>query len=394
MHLNAWIYSLTLAAPFAAVAVHYYRLYVRNRQQLTETQRENNSLNAQLTACRAEGLRASSEYAALVMGCGAGVLLLDNAGNIVEASPAAAKTLGASESQLKGKSLLHATLSPDLDECLEMARTQREIRRCEFRTPGAVNTLSVTIVPVGSTEQPCRCVVIVNDVTERRRLETMRRDFVANVSHELRTPLTSIRAMAETLQDGALNDANVADRFLGIISAEAQRLTRISEDLLVLSHAESRLAELSSVDLSLMVDQIVQRFQKQAANSRIQLLAETEPGLCVSGSADQLEQVLINLIDNAIKYTPEGGRVVVKARPQTGSAWVCVTDTGIGIMNQDLPRIFERFYRVDKARSRESGGTGLGLAIVKHIVESHGGCVNVESEFNRGSTFIVTIPLM
>lgn len=231
-----------------------------------------------------------------------------------------------------------------------------------------------------------------NLVEEIRRLETIRRDFVANVSHELRTPLASIRAMAETLQDGALDDGKVAERFLGTIITETQRLTRISEDLLILSNAESGTPHRSTFSLSELLEEVVGRFRPQAEKSGIQLVAAIPPGLPVYADHDQIEQVMINLIDNAIKYTPIGGRAQITAeRLNNGAIAVHIQDTGIGIMPEDQPRIFERFYRVDKARSRQSGGTGLGLSIVKHIVEAHGGTVGVDSEFGSGSTFTFTL---
>jgi signal transduction histidine kinase len=198
--------------------------------------------------------------------------------------------------------------------------------------------------------------------------------------------------MAETLQDGALRDGDVAEHFLGTISTEVQRLTRISEDLLILSQAESSQTETSKVSLSSLLDDVVSRFQKQAEKDGIRLQLNAPAGLYITGSPDQIEQVIINLIDNAIKYTHSGGSVSVGAEQQDLMVAVHVADTGIGIMSQDVSRIFERFYRVDKARSRQSGGTGLGLSIVKHIVEAHGGNVTVVSEFNRGSSFTFTLP--
>ena len=220
----------------------------------------------------------------------------------------------------------------------------------------------------------------------------MARVIVANVSHELRTPLASIRAMTETLQDGALQDPSVAYHFLATINNEAQRLTRISEDLLILSQAESRQPEKARFLLAGMIQEAVIRFQPQAEKAGIDLSASLPADLEVCANHDQIEQVIVNLIDNALKYTSSGGKACVTAENEAKHVAVHVSDTGIGIMSQDLPRIFERFYRVDKARSRQSGGTGLGLSIVKHIVEAHGGQVTVKSEYGHGSTFTFTLP--
>jgi two-component system phosphate regulon sensor histidine kinase PhoR len=345
---------------------------------------------------RAEGrwLALHEEYDTLMASSEAGMLILDSADIIQRANLAARHLFGMPPQDPVGKSLLQATLSNELNMLVRAAREEKCLQRREIRAPGAGGgSLIVSVAPViGEGEGGSHCVVIAHDVTELRRLETIRRDFVANVSHELRTPLASIRAMAETLQDGALQDHAVADHFLSTINTEAQRLTRISEDLLILSQAESRLPEKSPFALSEIIEEVVARFQPQAEKAGLSLCSNIEPDLEVLANHDQIEQVIVNLIDNGLKYTPSGGQVRVTAERGPDSVAVHISDTGIGIMSQDLPRIFERFYRVDKARSRQSGGTGLGLSIVKHIVEAHGGQVTVESEYNRGSTFTITIP--
>lgn len=394
MTLLAWIIAgaaILGATCSALAALHLIKLRQQDQRTLSAALERAHS---DITGSASQLMQINSEYDALLSGCGSGVFVLDPNDVIERASPEACRILSLQQKQLEGRSLLQTTLSSELHACIRQAREQNCVQRCEIRMPGMSGScLSVTIVPVSNnTNGNSRCLVIANDVTELRRLETVRRDFVANVSHELRTPLTSIRAMAETLQEGALRDGDVADHFLETISTEVQRLTRISEDLLILSRAESRPAETSKVDLSFLLDEVVNRFQKHAENDGIKLQLNAPTGLFITGSPDQIEQVIINLIDNAIKYSHKGGRVSVSAERQDRLVAVHVVDTGIGIMSQDVPRIFERFYRVDKARSRQSGGTGLGLAIVKHIVEAHGGSVVVESEFNRGSTFTFTLP--
>ncbi len=339
--------------------------------------------------------RMSQEYETLMASCGAGVIVLSRDGIIERVNPPARRILGVSTSGLVGKSLLQATLSRDLSALLAESHHEQIAVHAEVRMPGSSgNCVLVTVAPMGNKgEEPWRFVLVAHDVTELRRLETIRRDFVANVSHELRTPLASIRAMAETLQDGALDDHEVAMHFVETIITEAQRLTRISEDLLILSRAESRAPEKAMVSLSLLMEEIVSRFRQQAEKAGLILLQEIPPHLSVFANGDQIEQVLVNLIDNAIKYTASGGSICVTADRLPAGVAVHVADTGIGLMSQDVPRVFERFYRVDKARSRQSGGTGLGLSIVKHIVEAHGGQVTVESEYNRGSTFTFTLPM-
>ncbi len=335
-----------------------------------------------------------------------GVLIVDDQRRIVESNSAALRLLGAREDGLNGKSLLEATLSYELLSLLTTVRQTGQTRQQEIRrNEPKARVLRVRIVPFSASDptlEPVpgrndaidnRFLLLMEDVTELRRLETVRRDFVANVSHELRTPLASIRAMAETLQDGAVDDPAVSGRFLRIIVAEVERLTRILEDLLVLSRAESQIPERNAFPMHTLIRDVVERFQQQAKKAGITLSYTTPTPLMVLASPDLMEQVLVNLVDNAIKYTQSGGQIEVTAEAQDEQVIVHVADTGIGIMSQDLPRIFERFYRVDKARSRQSGGTGLGLSIVKHIVEMHGGNVTVNSEYGRGSTFSFSLPL-
>jgi two-component system phosphate regulon sensor histidine kinase PhoR len=198
--------------------------------------------------------------------------------------------------------------------------------------------------------------------------------------------------MAETLQDGALEDPEVSDRFLKTIIRETDRLARIAEDLLILSNAESTTPIKEPFDLSLLLSEVVERHRPQAFDRALGLRLTAPASIQIHGARDQIEQVFANLVDNAIKYTPPSERIEVTAETLGDSVRVQVQDTGLGMLQEHLPRIFERFYRVDKARSRESGGTGLGLAIVKNIVEAHGGQVSVQSEFNHGTTFTVVLP--
>ncbi|CCW35417.1 PAS/PAC sensor signal transduction histidine kinase [Chthonomonas calidirosea] len=330
-----------------------------------------------------------------------GVLLVDEKRRIRRDNAAARKMLGAPDAGLVGRTLLEATLSYDMLELLQLARNRLEPQEGEIRYREATGRiLKVRVIPLYHSPTPndetktLFFLILLEDVTTLRHLETVRRDFVANVSHELHTPLTSIRAIAETLRDGALQDPDVADRFIGIILGEVERLTRILSDLLVLSRAESQPVQRVSFDLAEMIRDVVERFQKQAERHGVSLQCLLETSLPISADRDQMEQVLVNLIDNAIKYNREGGQVEVCARKTEMEIAVEVRDTGIGILSQDLPRIWERFYRADKARSRRTGGTGLGLSIVKHIIEAHGGQVGVQSEYGRGSTFSFRLPLL
>lgn len=239
------------------------------------------------------------------------------------------------------------------------------------------------------------CVVIFHDMTDARRTEKMRRDFVANVSHELRTPLSAIEGYSETLLDGAVEDRSVCRDFINVIYRHSLRLTQLVEDLLDLSKLESPdyKPEFLPVSLPNLLQQVIMLIEDKAQEKQIQVTVDiAEPLPPVMAELSSLQQVLTNLLDNAIKYTPTQGEVLVKAFVNgNGMVQVDVHDNGIGIEAKYLPRVFERFYRVDKARSREMGGTGLGLSIVKHIVQLHGGEIWVNSHVNEGSTFSFTL---
>jgi two-component system, OmpR family, phosphate regulon sensor histidine kinase PhoR len=236
-----------------------------------------------------------------------------------------------------------------------------------------------------------RLFLSLRDVTELRHLETVRRDFVANVSHELRTPMTTIRAMAETLEEGE-DDVELRERYLGKIIREVDRLTRITDDLLTLSIAESGVVQRVECDLSEIAGSVCYQLEKKAKEKGMAIEVNRPKSLPFEGNETQITQIVFNLVDNAINYSTDGV-VRVGLAEENGFAILTIADSGIGISSEHLPRIFERFYRVDKGRSRASGGTGLGLAIVKHLIELHGGDVSVESALNRGTTFTVRLPL-
>lgn len=337
------------------------------------------------------------------------VLGIDAAGRITGVNPAACALLGTDypppPGELVGQTLLEATHVRALPELLAEATAARVPREADLRLVGPQERhlrARVTPRPGGGA------LLALADETELVRLRTVRTEFVANVSHELRTPLASIRAMAETLLDGAMGDPEVGPRFLQTIIREADRLVSLSEDLLALSKAESKAREHSRFDLARLLRDVAARLQGQADRRQLTLQVETPDGgapLPIDADRSEIDQVLFNLIDNAIKYTPAGGRVTASASRRADTAGrpvaaLVVADTGIGMLSQDLPRIFERFWRADRARRFQGGGatgtvggTGLGLSIVKHIVEAHGGVVTVESELGQGSRFTVLLPL-
>ncbi|MZP28989.1 phosphate regulon sensor histidine kinase PhoR [Heliobacterium undosum] len=326
-----------------------------------------------------------------------GVVGFDHMGRILLMNSAAEQMLRVQSDRVRGKLLLEAFRHRELEGLLTQALNTGEAQKKQMQIwPNRPQTFRVQVVPVWTEHRRLLgAAMVIDDVTEVRRLEQMRTEFVANVSHELRTPLTSIKGFVETLLDGALDDTKVARRFLSIINEETQRLQRLIEDLLQLSRIESQLGRV--VEGQSYLEPEIQRVRNLlepiAADKRITLQVNVDTNLpLLPLSSDNLKQVLVNLTENAIKYTPEGGRVNVRATREGDGVTLEVQDTGIGIPEESLPRIFERFYRVDKARSRELGGTGLGLAIVKHIIERSGGRVTVRSKVGAGSTFTVYFP--
>src|SRR5208282_1786936 len=285
--------------------------------------------------------------------------------------------------------LVEVVRTPELREVLTRVLTAGESVKRRMQVPAADRVFEVQAAPL--TLGTARgAIAILHDITDLERLERIRRDFVANVSHELRTPLTAIRGYAETLLEGALEDQENNRRFLEIIKAHAIRLNNISSDLLALSELEAGKArsEPESVSVRGAVESAMRTLEAEARLLNVSLICGRMDEAQVLGSRLQLEQALVNLLDNAVKFNrPKGEALMEVTRSADGRVRITLTDTGIGIPHDDLPRIFERFYRVDKARSREVGGTGLGLSIVKHIIERMSGTVSVESQLGKGSTF-------
>jgi two-component system phosphate regulon sensor histidine kinase PhoR len=239
-------------------------------------------------------------------------------------------------------------------------------------------------------------VLVLHDITHLRRLERMRQEFVANVSHELKTPLASIKVMVETLLDGALDDPEHNVAFLERVRESAERLDRLVQDLLTLNRIQSgaEVMEIRPVPMDAVMDLCVGRYEHRARAKHLALKAEPPPApVHALADEDALDHILDNLVDNAVKYTPEGGRVTLRWSAVGPDVLIEVEDTGVGIPAKDLPRVFERFYRVDRARSRELGGTGLGLSIVKHLTQALGGRIDAKSTVGQGTTFTLCLPL-
>jgi len=325
-----------------------------------------------------------------------GVMLVDSGGRVLLVNQALLRLLEVTRDPV-GLIPSEVLRNPDLQEAVGEVLRGRDYLSREIRTLGAdPRHLEVHLARLaGDSPQAGGAVAVFHDISERKRVDKMRRDFVANVSHELRTPLTAIRGSAETLLDGALESPQYARHFVEMIERHAQRLQRLVEDLLDLARLESGQAppQKDAVDAAELADAVLATFSDLAADKGLELTRSLpREGLKLWGDRRQLEQAALNLMDNAIKYTQPGGKVELGIQSAGDKTVIAVSDTGPGIDPQHLPRLFERFYRVDKNRSREMGGTGLGLAIVKHIVQAHGGALEVESHPGQGSVFRLIIP--
>jgi two-component system phosphate regulon sensor histidine kinase PhoR len=323
-----------------------------------------------------------------------GVLLLDGAGRLLVANPAARSWFGLPEDLRPG---LPAKRVLGVPQVTALAQRATEAMAPVVATLTLVfpepRTLALRAFPLADRGPTGRIVVTVTDITQRRRLEVLRRDFVANASHELKTPVAAVRVLAETLLTALPDDPEAGHRFAERIGREAERLDVLVRDLLDLSRVERGALDVEPVDLVGLVKEVVGGYADLAEERRVALSTELRPGISVRGDRAQLGLLLSNLVDNALRYTPGKGSVCVRLDSFESRAVLQVSDTGEGIPAAELPRVFERFYRVDKARARQTGGTGLGLAIVRHVAEAHGGAVRVDSELARGSTFTVTLPI-
>jgi two-component system phosphate regulon sensor histidine kinase PhoR len=323
-----------------------------------------------------------------------GILLLDGAGRLLVTNPTARAWFGLPDDLRPGLPLRRVIGVAQIADLAEEATAKKA------PVTGTITvvlpehrTLTLRAFPLADRGPTGRTVVTLSDITQRRRLEVLRRDFVANASHELKTPVAALRVLAETLESALPDDPDAALRFVHRISREAERLDLLVRDLLDLSSLERGTLDAEPVDIVGLVKEVAEAYAERAEERRIRLRTELGRESMVRGDRAQLGLLLSNLVDNAVRYTGARGTVRIRLDSIDGKVVLEVADTGEGIPAKELPRIFERFYRVDKARARQTGGTGLGLAIVRHVAESHGGTVTVESEVGKGTTFSVTLPV-
>jgi two-component system phosphate regulon sensor histidine kinase PhoR len=323
-----------------------------------------------------------------------GIIILNHGLTITLINRAALQMFRVQESSVTGRHLLEVIRDVRIDDAVHRVTRSGGSETVHWSPPDSeAVVVEVTIASLPEPLGGLGAVMVSRDVSLQSQLDRMRQDFVANVSHELQTPLTIIRGFTETLMDEDI-DRDSRERFTRLIHEEANRMSRLVDDLLTLSRMEhhSLPFALEGVDLLVLVESLVSRLAPRVQEAGLTLVSQMPTALpLVLGDADRLQEVFLNLIQNAIQYTPAGGAITVSAHTDDSGQWVGVSveDTGIGIPSQDVPRIFERFYRVDKARSRASGGTGLGLAIVKHIIELHRGRIEVNSVVGQGTRFTV-----
>ena len=337
----------------------------------------------------------SARREAILGGMAEGVLAVDPDLRVTFCNQALLRATGFRGELSEGLGLLEVVRDPALYEAIRSVRSSGESHRLRFvLTSETPRTFEVDVRPM-VTASGRGVIAIFHDITGLERLEQVRKDFVANVSHELRTPLAGIIGYADTLLNGALDDAQNRGKFVDIIRANAVRLSSIVADLLVLTELESGAdpQELELIPVRSVMESVLLTVEADAKERNVKLVREEIQDLHVAGRRLRLEQALLNLVANAIKFNRPGGEVRVKGTlAEDGRVAIVVADTGVGIPSEDLPRIFERFYRVDRARSRQVGGTGLGLSIVRHVVERMGGIVTVESQLGKGSAFTILLP--
>ena len=362
--------------------------------ELGDLARAFNQMTERLERSIAESERARLRWAAAFASLEDGMVLVDEQEQVIAVNPAAARALGIEIDRALRQPFVVVARDHDLTGVLREAQRRRDIARAEVVLARSGQMIEATARPVAGYRERYTIVTLRN-VTELRRLESVRKEFVANVSHELRTPLASIRALVETLEAGAIDDPEVSDEFLGRIVGEIDRLTALVDDLLDLARLESARGQVypEALDPRDLLTRASERLRPQTERARLLLRVEVAEGLPPAlADRARVEQVVLNLVHNAIKFTPAGGSITVSGVEQDGMLEVAVADTGTGIPEGDLARVFERFYKTDRARRSE--GTGLGLAIAKHIVQAHGGTITATSVPGQGTRFVFTLPIV
>jgi two-component system, OmpR family, phosphate regulon sensor histidine kinase PhoR len=386
--------ELASVARNVAAGDYTRRVYATGHDETADLGRAFNHMSDELADQFARLEDERQQLRAILSGMVEGVVALDAEQSILFANDRAERLLEFSHPEPVGKKLWQVVRQRGLNDIvLQVLKTGEVVREEITWRDGTHKSLTVHAARLPGMP-PRGAVLVVHDTTDLRRLERLRQEFVANVSHELKTPLAIIRACVETLQDGAVDDIVNRGSFLEKIADQSHRLHDLILDLLSLARIEAgeEVFELEDVTIAPLVKACLERHQARVQAKKQTLNVEGQPSAAIRGDGEAVGQILDNLVDNAVKYTPEGGKIRVTWGRENGHVMLEVADTGIGISEQDLPRIFERFYRVDKARSRELGGTGLGLSIVKHLAQAMHGSVSASSTLGEGTRFTVRLP--
>jgi len=372
-------------------------LKIYSQDEIGNLARSINGMAEKLKGTIAEISRERNRAKAILDSIADGVVAVDKTGRVILINPVVEELLQTRQQAVQGKKIIEVIPNRELENIFSSARESKRSVTREIRLmlpePGIFKVQATPLEGAGQEEGGV--VAILRDITERKKLEQMRTDFVANVSHELRTPLTSIHGFLETLLDGAMDDKETTKYFLELMSVETRRLTKLTNDLMDLSKIEElKTIQWQEVSVPDVIERVITIFRTLAEEKNLILFDDIKGDLPpVKSDPDLLAQVLMNLVDNAIKFTPPEGQVTVRAIRWGMQVKIDVVDTGPGIPKESLPRIFERFYRVDKSRARDLGGMGLGLAIVKHVVKAINGQITVDSREGQGSVFSLYIPV-
>ena len=393
------IKEMTRRAKQVAEGDFDHHMTVYSNDEIGQLSEAFNYMTSRLRDALAQNEEEKDKLASILKNMSDGVVATDEHGCVILVNRVAGAMLDTSEQDITGKTLIELLPLSEQDRSKLQAGTLRHvILKMGQEEEGNTSIIRVTFSPIHRRKDNIAgAIAVLQDVTDQEKLEGARREFVANVSHELRTPLTTIKSYTEALEDGALDERALAERFIGVIRNETQRMIRLVSDLLHLSRLDSSEAMMRKqrTDVLELLEDTIDRFFVQMKQKDIRSSIDMQPEVgSVWIDRDQMDQVLDNLVSNALKYTPDGGSIKLGAHcTEDGMLALSVEDTGIGIPKQDLGRIFERFYRVDKARSRNMGGTGLGLSIAREMVRAHDGTIELDSELGQGTTVTVMLPL-
>ncbi len=391
--MNSFL-SLFLILETAALAVLVF-LFLRNAKKARGLAVDVDEARATREKAALSAAGEKNRLVATLESMAEGVAVIDTRQKVILANSVLEKVLALRKDHANGRYFWEIFRDPQINSMIEKSLKEKVPVKGEDSLLLTNFKFEIQVSPVFRGKDFLGAVAVFHDVTKLKELERMRTEFVANVSHELKTPLTSILGFVETLKEGAADDPEDRAKFLQIIEDHAMKLNHLIEELLFLSKIESESGALKkeALDLEKMLGDLMKLFGNALKAKQIAVRMEVSPSpFSFSAEPKSIEQAFSNLIDNAVKYNHHGGEIVIKASQEPAAVRIEIRDGGIGIPAADLPRIFERFYRVDKSRARESGGTGLGLSIVKHIVERHGGQVHAKSTPQKGSTFTVILP--